>query len=306
MSRLLTQQEVDALLAEFDGGGAGPEIAAETPFDLRAPIVLAGERLALVQAACEKIAARLAESLTLQIVADKPVRGEFTGLVQQPAPTVLGTLAPGEPLGVLLDEHGEAVGGVSLQSELALALVDRLQGGEGTAADGARLMSPVEAKLLEAGLARLVRYLDKHTALGPVQSGGLDNDPVFGRLAARGGMIATAMMRFTTPGGIAACRLLMTPVLINRLVAQAEPRQDGIAPQVLTHALGAVPITVETVVVGGTVRVCDLLGLTPGRVVQLDLRESERLALRFNGALLARGRMARRADERLFTIEEFS
>jgi flagellar motor switch protein FliM len=193
-----------------------------------------------------------------------------------------------------------------LQSELALALVDRLQGGEGTAPDGARLMSTVESRLLESALARLARYLDKHTELGPISSGGLDSDPTFGRLGVRGGMIATAMMRFTTSGGIAACRLLMTPVLINRLVAQVEVRQDGATPMELTHALGAVPVTVEPVVMGGTVRLFDLLRLTPGKVVQLDLRESDRLGLRFNGALLAEGRLARHDDERLFTIEEFS
>lgn len=306
MSRLLTQQEVDALLLEFGSDGGGSQVMAETPFDLRAPLVLAGERLALVQAACEKIVARIAESLTLQIVAEKPVKGEFTGLVQQPASTVLGTLAPGEPLGILVDEHDEPVGGISLQSELALALVDRLQGGEGTAPDGARLMSPVEARLLEAALARLVRYLDKHTALAPVHSGGLDSDPSFGRLGVRGGMIATAMMRFTTAGGIAACRLLMTPVLINRLVAQVEMRQETAPPVELTQALGAVPVTLEPLVVGGTVRLFDLLRLSPGKVVQLDLRESDRLALRFNGALLAQGRLARQDDERIFTIEEFS
>ncbi len=306
MSRLLTQQEVDALLLEFGSDGGDSQTMAETPFDLRAPLVLAGERLALVQAACEKIVARIAESLTLQIVAEKPVKGEFTGLVQQPASTVLGTLAPGEPLGILVDEHDEPVGGISLQSELALALVDRLQGGEGTAPDGARLMSPVEARLLEAAMARLVRYLDKHTALAPVHSGGLDSDPSFGRLGVRGGMIATAMMRFTTAGGIAACRLLMTPVLINRLVAQVEMRQETAPPVELTQALGAVPVTLEPLVVGGTVRLFDLLRLSPGKVVQLDLRESDRLALRFNGALLAHGRLARQDDERIFTIEEFS
>jgi flagellar motor switch protein FliM len=306
MSRLLTQQEVDALLAEFGGDAASAAVPTETPFDLRAPIVLAGERLALVQAACEKIVVRCAESLSLQIVSDKPVKGEFIGLVQQPATTVLGTLPPGEPLGVIVDEHNEAVGGISLQAELAIALVDRLQGGEGLASEGARLMSTVELRLLEAALARLVRYLEKHTALRSIASGGIDPDPAYGRLAARGGVLATAMMRFTTTGGTAACRLLLTPVLVNLLVAQAEARDQGPIPPELMTALGRVPIGVEPVVIGGSVRLFDLLRLGPGRTIQLELRAKDPIGLRLNGALLARGRLTRQAEDRFFSVEELT
>lgn len=303
MSRLLTQDEVDALLASFepeDAAGLAPEL----PFDLRAPLLLAGERLALVQAACEKIATTFAESITLLLVADRPVRGVFTGLVQQPATTVLGTLAPGEPLGLLLDEQGEPIGGVSIHPELALALVDRLQGGEGFAQEGARPLSPVEARLFEGVLEKLIRYLDREGPLAPIFAGGIDSDPIFGRLASRGGTLATAQFRLTTPVGDALCRLLMTPVLTNRLVAEAPIRRDDEIPAALVDALTKVPITVEPVITGTMLRLYDLERLVPGSVIQLDVRENEALALRLNDALLARGGLRRQGDDRLFEIQE--
>lgn len=306
MSRLLSQQEVDALLAEFAETPSGAEAAFETPFDLRAPLVLAGERLALVQAACEKLAQAIAESLTLLLVAEKPVNAEFTGLVQQPASTVLGTLAPGEPLATLLDEHQEVVGGLSLQTELALALVDRLQGGEGSAAGGPRALSPVELRLLEAALVRLVRHLDRNTPLRPLSGSRLEPEPLFGRLAGRGGVLVTAMLRLSTAGGTAIARLLLTPVLINRLAAQVEIKAVSSTPDELLAALAAVPVAVEPVVEGGSVRAFDLLRLRPGRVLQLDRRESDRWGLRINGALMARGQVVRNADQRLFRVEELS
>jgi flagellar motor switch protein FliM len=302
MSRLLTQSEVDALLASFEPEKDAAKAQSELPFDLRAPLLLAGERLALVQAACEKIATTFADAITLLLVAERPVRGVFSGLVQQPATTVLGTLAPGEPLGLLLDLHGEPVGGVSLHPELALALVDRLQGGEGYAQDGPRPLSPVESRLFESMLEKLVRFFDRETPLGPIRTGGLDSDPIFGRLASRGGTLATAQFRLATPVGDAVCRLLLTPVLTNRLVAEAPLRRDDETPAALVDALATVPIVLEPAITGATLRLADLSRLSPGSVVQLEVHEQDLLALRFNGSLLAQGGLRRQGHERMFEI----
>lgn len=304
MSRLLSQEEVDALLATFEPEGDKTGLSPELPFDLRAPLVLAGERLALVQASCEKIATSFAESITLLLVAERPVRGTFTGLLQQPSTTVLGTLAPGEPLGVLVDENNEPVGGVSIHAELALALVDRLQGGDGMAQEGPRPLSPVESRLFEGVLDKLIPFLDRETPLGPVRAGGLDLDPIFGRLASRGGTLATAQFRLTTPVGDAICRLLMTPVLTNRLVADAPLRREDRAPAALVEALEKVPVQIEPVITGASLRLSDISRLAPGHVVQLEVREHEALGLRFNGCLLAEGALRRSGDERVFEIKK--
>lgn len=306
MTRLLSQEEVDALLASFAPEESPHGLSAELPFDLRAPLVLAGERLALVQASCEKIATTFAESITLLLVAERPVRGTFTGLLQQPSTTVLGTLAPGEPLGVINDENDEPVGGVSIHPELALALVDRLQGGDGFAQEGPRPLSPVESRLFEGVLEKLIRFLDRESPLGPISAGGLDSDPVFGRLASRGGTLATAQFRLTTPVGDAICRLLMTPVLTNRLVADAPLRREDRAPAPLVDALARVPVVVEPVITGASLRLADVSRLAPGHVVQLEVREHEALGLRFNGSLLGEGALRRSGDEKVFEVRKLS
>ncbi len=304
MSRLLSQAEVDALLTSFDSEAALPSGQEETLYDLRAPLVLAGDRLALVQAACEKLALSIAEIVTLLLIAEKPIKASFTGIAQQPAATILGTLAPGEALGLLLDEHDEAVGGIALQPELALAMVDRIQGGEGAAPEGVRTLSPVERRLLSEALARFARHLDRTTDLGPLTGGGLDTDPVFGKLASRGGTLASAQFQLTTPMGDASCRLLMTPYLINRLLSEETASDRGRAPVELYDALSLVPIVVEPVVTGASLSVGDLKALRPGSVVQLDVREHDGLALRFNGELLARGELKSQSNDRIFEVKE--
>ncbi|MBP7146480.1 MAG: FliM/FliN family flagellar motor switch protein [Acidobacteria bacterium] len=302
MTRLLSQAEVDALLQSYDAEPARPASTSETPFDLRAPLVLAGERLALTQAACEKIAARLGEALSIVLISESPVIAQFAGLLQQPATTVLGTLAPSEPVGALVDAAGEPLGALSFQSELALSIVDRLQGGEGTAPDGSRALSPVECLLFETALHRLVAYLDRNTPLAPLASGGLEADPLFGRLARRGGTLATAGFRVTAPTGEAVCRLLMTPVLVARLLADPPVRAVESCPPELVAALAKVPVRVEPVITGASLRVSDVRRMRPGHVVQLDTREGEPLALRLNGALMMRGYLKKRNAERVFEI----
>jgi len=305
MSRLLSQEEVDALLASFGPDEADLPPDDAIPFDLRAPLLLAGERLSLVQAACEKIADEVADALTVILVSDKPIKGEFTGLVQQPASTVLSTLANGEPLGLFVDEAGDPVGGISFQGELALSMVDRLQGGEGSLVAG-RALSSVENRLLESAFHRLTRFLDERCALAPVRSGGLDHDPIFGRLAQRGGMLATAAIRIELGGGDTVCRLLMTPLLTNRLVAEAIPPPDRNAPPELIEALRKVPVTVEPVIAGASLRVTDLHRMRPGQVLQLDVPEHDGLGLRLNGTLLAQGVLRRQDKVRLFEIRQLA
>lgn len=303
MSRLLSQDEVDALLASFGPGDAEPTPTDAAPFDLRAPLLLAGERLSLVEAACEKIADAVADTLTVVLAAEQPIRAEFTQLVQQPSGTALSTLAHDEPLGLLVDDAGEPVGGISFQGELALALVDRLQGGEGGCV-AARPLSAVEARLLEGAFHRLARLLDERCGLAPLRSGGLDHDPVFGRLARRGGMLASAAIRLELEGGATVCRLLMTPLLTRRLVGEALPPRDCTAPPELIEALRQVPVTVETVITGASLRVTDLHRMRPGHVLQLDVAEHDGLGLRLNGTLLAQGVLRRQEKVRLFEIRQ--
>jgi flagellar motor switch protein FliM len=305
MSRLLSQEEVDALLSSFRDDAADLPPGEALPFDLRAPLLLAGARLSLVQAACEKVAAEIADALSVILAAERPIRGVLAGLVQQPAGTLLATLVHGEPLGLFVDEAGEPAGGISFPAELALAMVDRLQGGEGGLA-APRPLSAVESRLLESAFHRLTRHLDDGGALAPVRSGGLDLDPTFGRLAQRGGMLATAEIRLEWRGGETACRLLMTPPLVLRLVAEAPPLQDRHAPPELIDALRKVPVTVETVITGASLRVTDLDRMRPGHVLQLDLVEHDGLGLRLNGALLAQGVLRRKERVRLFEIRQLA
>ncbi len=305
MSRLLTQAEVDALLA-FDDAPSRRAGSLQTPFDLRAPVLLAGERLTLVQTACESVARVFAAAVGECLGAERAVRGVFAGLMQQPAAVLLATLAPGAPVGMLEGADGDLLGAVVLHPELALALIERLQGGPGRPQRGPRRFSPVELTLFEELLRKLTEQLDRETPLRPLRAGGVEATPLGGRLAQRGGALAAAQLRLTTPVGEAVCRLFMTPALANRLVAQAPVKHEGGAPAALLEALQRAPVALTPVIIGATVRVADLARLAPGDVLQLDVSEQQPIGLRFNGALLARAVLRGAGPERRLEIRELA
>ncbi|GEM_PF-3217019 len=304
MSRLLSQDEVDALLSSMEVDAPVNLSDDELVYDLRAPLVLAGERLALVTAACEKLAKPIAEAVTAILIAEKHVRASFTGITQQPASTLLGTLAPGEPVGVLVDEAGHTTGGFCFQSQMGLSIIDRLLGGTGEDNAGPRALSPVEMNLLQAAHERMSGFLSRHTALGHIQIDGLDRDPVFGKLASRGGMLAAASFRIESECGDADFRLLMTPTLAARLASEPSAKTEESPPQNLLESVSKITISVEPVVTGASIRLRDLMMLRPGQVLQLDVREQAGLALRFNEALLASGSLSRSQGERMFEVTE--
>lgn len=301
MSRLLSQEEVDALLASYDAPEVGAFDVGAVPFDLRAPLLLAGESLALVQAACETIAGRVGGALTPVLAADRPVHAEFAGLAQQPSGAALAMLAPGVPLGLFLDERRDPVGGLSLSSELALTIVDRLQGGNNTI-EQPRALSPVERRLLSGVFETLTRQLGVDSPLAPLHAGGLDDDPTLGRLAQRGGTLVIASIRVFLEETDTSCQLLMTPELAHRVASEPSECPAQETPARLLDALAEVPVTVEPVIPGGSVLLADVPRIERGRVLQLDPAAGDTIGLRVNGILVAEGSLRPADGGRIFVV----
>jgi flagellar motor switch/type III secretory pathway protein FliN len=61
----------------------------------------------------------------------------------------------------------------------------------------------------------------------------------------------------------------------------------------------------QPAITGSSMCLADLRALRPGQVIQLDVVESEPIAIRCNEHLLGRGRMKRADDERVLEIEDF-
>lgn len=303
MSRLLTQEEVDALLAAIDFEDEDSrEHPLEALYDLRAPVVLAGDRLALFQAACERLAEAFGEGITQLFGGERRATGAFTGLVQQPCQAVIASLPAGSVLGLLALDGESAAGAISLQPELALALVDRAQGGAGLVLSGPRRPSPVETRLLEGALETLTRALARRTPLAGVALAGLEVEPETGALVARGGTLCSISIRVVTDVGDAMCRVLLTPTLVQRLLVREAPAAPRRFSESFATALRKVPVRVSPVITGAVIRLGDLVRLRPGDVLELDRAEGESAALRVNGAPLLHGRIERRSGGRVFAV----
>ncbi|GAB4224183.1 MAG: hypothetical protein Kow0062_25530 [Acidobacteriota bacterium] len=307
MSRLLTSEEMDALLkTEGEAGDAADDARAPAvEFSLRNPVVLSAERLAAAQKAFERLAPELARELTGLLCSEEPVTVRFAGIVQVPAAKIFeGDSAP-DTLG-LLDGPGEQLwGGLALHPSLAAAILDRLQGGRGEAGERGAL-TPVERELLAVSFARLVGAVARQRPGDGPRAAGVETEPAEGRLADYGGVFAAVQYRVTTPFGEALLRAFVTSELIDWIVEPPERKERSPEPSVeLAAALTRVPVRLELCVEGATARYGDLRRLAPGQVLQLDVRETDLLALKVNGGPLARGRLRQDGAGSALAIEEF-
>lgn len=305
MSRLLTQEEVDALLSmdESEELGSQEVVLDEGAYDLRAPLLLAGERMVRAQEVFETLAGELARALELMILSERPSEASFAGLVQQPATTVLDTLPADALLGVLEDAAGHVQGGLVLAPELALALVDRLLGGEGVpAAVAARPLTEVESDVLRHSLARAVRHLAEGILPDGTTLGDLEREPQRGALARRRGALCCAHIRVVTPLGESLCRFVATGELMSALLCAGEG-PAGAPSQVILDALVGAPMRVDAVLPAGALALSDLVRLRPGHVIELDVDETG-LGLRAGGRLVARGELRDEGRKRTLSIME--
>ena len=306
MSRLLTSEEMDALLhAEGDGGAGTGEAAPAVEFSLRNPVVLSAARLAAAQRAFERLAPELARELTALLCSEEPVTVRFAGIVQLPAAKIFEDEGAPDLLGLIEGPAEQLWGGLALHPSLAAAILDRLQGGPGEGGERTAY-TPVERELLGLTFDRLVAVLARQRPGPGPRAAGLETEPAEGRLADYGGVFAAAQFRVTTPFGEALVRAFVTSELIDWLIEQPEPEERSPEPSAeLSRALMRVPVRLELAVEGTTARYGDLRRLAAGHVLQLDVRESDLLALKANGGGLARGHLQQDEGETVFTIESF-
>ncbi len=306
MSRLLTSEEMDALLkVEEEASQAATQPASAIEFSLRNPVVLSTRRLEAAQRAFERLTPDLARELSALLCSDEAVGVRFAGIVQVPAAKIFeGDGAP-EVLG-LIEGPGERLwGGLALHPSLAAAILDRLQGGRGEAGEPGEL-TPVERQLLGVCFGKLTDAIARRRSEGGPHAAGVETEPAEGRLADYGGVFASVQFRVTTPFGEALLQAFVTSELIDWLTEEPAPaeRSPEPSPQ-LAAALVRVPVRLELAVEGTTACYGDLRRLAVGHVLQLDVQESDLLTLKVNGRAMARGRLQQDDQGSVFTIEGF-
>jgi flagellar motor switch protein FliM len=294
VSRLLTQEEVDALLLSGETPPSAPDVAPSAPqpaFDLRAPLALVGSRLAAVEATAEHVASAIGRALRGVVGVEPAIQWTPAGFVQQPAATLLEGQSADAAVGLIATAEGSVVGGILMPAELVVLLAETMQGASPQRVAAARSLSDTELCLLEAAHARMVAAISRATRLGPLESAGIETHPAEGLLARRGGALCAVRVRMRLEGGDLMVSLLMTRALADRLV-DTVPNDDAPrdASPALRDALSGVAVRLQPVIGNSRISLADLQRLDVGQVLLLDAGPDGELGLSFNGATLGTAR----------------
>jgi flagellar motor switch protein FliM len=287
--RPLTQEEIDALLK------AVPELTGEAPrppkqdgngrvrrYDFRTPDRFSKEQVRILQMVYSTFGRHFSGALSAALrtavqVAfvhiEQSTFGDFSESLPEAAITAVVTM---EPL------PGRCL--VQLELPVVLAAIDRLLGGRGkpVKAEGERELSDIEAKLIR----HLLRHLENATR--EAWAALLDIRPAVTDISARSQVLQVALptdaavmvvfeVRMGEVAGMMTVCLpyeLLKPVA-PKLTPQAWITAGSVSPQeevreLLEYHVERVPVSVRAVLGMATLRMRDLLSLSPGDVVVLD------------------------------------
>ena len=165
MAEVLSQQEIDALLSNVDNESSKPEEASSSiekeviPFDFRLPNRISKNQLRTIQNINENFAemfssylmSKLQSIVTCDVTSvDQIYYSEYVLSVSNPACLFTFDI-----------NHTDIKGILEFSSEFALTLVDRLLGGNGKGTKGAQVITPIEQKVLEVVINKILQDLGK-------------------------------------------------------------------------------------------------------------------------------------------------
>ncbi|MBS1818564.1 MAG: flagellar motor switch protein FliM [Acidobacteria bacterium] len=320
MSKILSQEEIDALLAAADEGLAEPSARTTairetaTRYNFRRPDRVSKEQIHSLQLVHDRYARNLATSLSayLRTITELSVvsveqfsYSEFLMSLSDPTAFYALSIAPFEDLGAL-----------EVNPAIAFSIVDRMLGGNGTGTAPNRALSEIEQNVIDSVVKLILDALSETwRALTPLTFAVKARETRPQMLQVSGPNEVVVMIAFDMRIGSARGMMnLCLPASLIEAVgvhfgqAWHKQRRDpnDLERGWIRDNLSRVPMSL-TALLETRLRTADLMALVPGDVLSLGLRADAPIELRvgdsrkFSGHLTRHGgrvgvRIDRRAD----------
>lgn len=299
--RILSQEEIDALLTAVDKGevkgGSGatatPRRRAGLRYDFRRPNRVSKDQVKRLNSIHETFARLSAAALTalfrgpveIELKSVEQITfGQFVSTLAQPTCVVVFNMEPLKGSGVL-----------EINTHLLFRVIDRLLGGSGLLPVRIREFTEVEQVLIERVAARM--FVDLQQAwqyAGTFHVGveRLETNPMFMQLTAPSEIVLVVAfeMKLGEEAGLITLTypyLLLEPVMAKLLVNRTfAPTQRPLSPQEgadLQATLLKLGVNVRGVLAHCGLTVRELLALEPGRVIPLGKAVTEPATLDLEG-----------------------
>jgi flagellar motor switch protein FliM len=285
VSEILTQKEIDSLIASLSTGGVEPDEKKKEDrpvriYDFRRPDKFSKDQIRTLQMLHDNFARLLTTTFSAHFrtmvqvniaSVDQLTYGEYVRALKNPAIVAIVSLAP---------LPGNAV--LDISHSIAFPMIDRLFGGAGQTSESPRALTEIEVIVMER---IFVQFLDtlkeawKNIIELKPKLETIESNPLFAQVVGSAEMavlITFSVKLGEAVGSINFCLpfLVIEPVL-PKLSAQhwfstSQRKVAQASPEVLKKRLedAMIPVSVE---LGSTmISVRDLLGLQPGDVIQLD------------------------------------
>ncbi|MCR4892311.1 MAG: flagellar motor switch protein FliM [Lachnospiraceae bacterium] len=293
MADILSQDEIDALLAGLSSGDFDPEAIKgnnERPvkeYDFKRPAKFSKEHLRTMEIIFEHFGRLLSTNLPVYLRKNAQVNvvnsealtfSEFTNSL--PNPVILGIVN-------FLPLPGHIM--MELASNLSFAIIDRMLGGEGEPLDKIREYSDIELSILEKIIVVCVRLLREPwrnvVDLSPVLER-VETNPQFAQIIAPTEMISIVTLNIKIGDVEGLMNICLPFITLSDIMDKLNTKfwfstmQTGNEHDYHEHIqdmIQHVPMPIKAVLGNSVISVSDFVNLQPGDIIRLDSTVSEEL-----------------------------
>ena len=292
MAKILSQDEIDALLATVASGDEepaetpdAPEVLADrraVPYDFKHPNRVSKDQIRKLENIHDKFAGHLGSALsTIQramvdvdlLSVDQITYTEYISSLIAPSCTYTFKMPPLEGLCIL-----------DFNSSLAFSIVDRLFGGRGAAYEAERELTGIERNVMQKIMGRVFQQLEQgweRVLEAKVEPVGFETNPQFIQIVPPGETVIVVAMQLNMPsasGQITICYpYVALEKVLESLSAQAwtdAGRPAGLSDESdrISKMIRRVDAEVGVMLARTELTVGDILDLEPGSVIPLPLK----------------------------------
>jgi flagellar motor switch protein FliM len=299
MAKVLSQEEVNALLNEFPGeeGAAAGEKNDDkrgvvSILNSRRPDRFDGELASALRHLHQRFASHISATLSAYLRSD--VDAVLFSLEQDTCAGVISALGDPSYLNLLSMEPLEGSAILEIEPRILFPMIDRLLGGRGEAFPLQRALTAVEQTLGEEVAKRLINDLQtcwRQVIPLNISITATETSPQFPRGAGPGENLIAAVFELTLGDARGFIKLCFPASMLRPIAGRFAPDShrarevDGSARDVkkIKAALLAAEMKLEAGIYGGSITLGRLLKLEPGDVIQARSTAGEEIQLCVNG-----------------------
>jgi len=321
MAKVLSQEEIDALLTSIPTGGEADQESESkqqkiTLYDFKHPNLISKEQMRLLENIHEGMVRNLGVFLSAQLrmivdislmTIDQIMYSEYVMSISSPAATYVGTIS---------DPHSQFV--LDLSPQLVVFIVERLFGGQGSFGQINRSISIIERKIMKRVVNRIAVEISKNwNSLKEFDCDFVrfESNPEFVQIVPASEPVIVVSMEVKIRGVSSLLNFCYPYIWVSSIISTPEV-QDRIlfgAKQTSTDEINAVSdslsstkVCVKSLLGSNWLRVSEIINLKIGDVIPLNTRISRSIPIYIQNKYTYNGTVGNRNRNYAVRIESIA